>query len=214
VEGTIANDNDVGNLIADALGDLFAGVVNSPGKRLGQALLLLSVAYPRSAPHLPAYRQGSPPVGQRRHQHLPLAGKLESIDKYANPAARSNGLLQKKLRDWPVAVLRVYLLVGEKPPYLSGFALQGGRADPFGGHLREVHVPSLVQAGDHPAKVAALGLAQLLGEVLAKSLVHLTLHTKAVHHRYLWLVSCWFTGPYNLQLSTERWAAFSVLKRL
>ena len=76
-----------------------------------------------------------------------------------------------------------------------------------------MHVFGLVQAGDHPAKLAALGLAQLLQEALAKSLVHLTLYAKAVCHRWLWLVSYWVVCSYNLQPSAERWAAFSVLNR-
>jgi len=72
VEGTVSDDNDFGDIIAGPI----AGVVNSLGERLGRAPLLLSVAYARSAPHLPAYRQGPPPVGQRPHPCLPLAGKL------------------------------------------------------------------------------------------------------------------------------------------
>ncbi len=139
---------------------------------------------------------------------------LGSVDKHANRAARSNGLLQKKLRDRLVAALRVYMFVGEKPPNLPGLALQGGRAEALGGHLREVHMPGLMQAGDHPAKVAALGLAQLLREVLAKRLVHPALYAEAVCRRWLWLISCWVACFYNLQPSAERWAAFSVLNRL
>jgi len=144
---------------------------------------------------------------------VPLPEEFESIDEHANRIAGGDSPPQKKFRRRRVAALRIYLLVAEKTPNLSCFALQLRRPDPLGGNAGEMHMLGLVQAGDHPAKVAALGLAKLLRQVLAKSLVHLTLKSyvedegclssEALAGR-LWLVSCWGGRSYNLQPSTDR----------
>jgi len=76
---------------------------------------------------------------------VPLPEEFESIDEHANRIAGGDSPPQKKFRRRRVAALRIYLLVAEKTPNLSCFALQLRRPDPLGGNAGEMHMLLLIR---------------------------------------------------------------------
>ena len=174
--------------------------------------MLVGVGNTGPSPHLPADRQGPAAVSDSCHQNLSFPGELEGVNQQANRPIGRDGCPQKKLRGWRVATLRVYRLVGKETPNLLCFALELRRPDALGGNLREVDMLGFVKAGDHPAKVVTLRLVQLLRQVLAKSLVHLTLKTKAARHRWFRLVSCWSALTYNLPAERRKMGSLLCFK--